>query len=178
MLPSNVNTTMFNNNMPSEYTTKLATQVLLEGRWVVGLTEIHIPCIWYNITKGNSRFQIHKWETSVNDPKPHNLTFTRCKIKPNFYESPQDIAYTMNKCIINQDVTIAYNTTLRRMVVKSPQINRSVTFYDGAHWLADMLGFKHDEVHLRHIDTRADVPSAVAQYPVDMTGGVNGICVQ
>ena len=69
-------------------------------------------------------------------------------------------------------------TRLCRMVVKSPQINRSVTFYDGAHGLADMLGFKRDEVHLRHIGNRVDdVPSAIARYPVDMTGGFNGIYV-
>ena len=57
-LPSNSSMDVFPKNRQSQYSTQLASPIELEGRWEVGLAEIHIPTDWMNITSLNNSFTL------------------------------------------------------------------------------------------------------------------------
>lgn len=52
-LPSNASLADFPGNTLTSYVVKLAVPLRLEGKWLVGLTEIQYPTSWYNVTDGS-----------------------------------------------------------------------------------------------------------------------------
>ncbi len=57
-LPSNASIQYFPQNNQSSYRTKLASPLLLNDSWEVGLTEIFIPRNWYNVGEYNNDYVI------------------------------------------------------------------------------------------------------------------------
>lgn len=55
VLPSNSSVKWFPDNKTTNYSTKLPREVELNGKWEVGLTEIHIPCTTLHIQKKDAR---------------------------------------------------------------------------------------------------------------------------
>jgi len=55
-LPSTASHKLYTKNTSSNYITKFPNPLTLNGNWEVGLTEIHLPCQWHNITSQNNTF--------------------------------------------------------------------------------------------------------------------------
>lgn len=53
-LASNASMDLFSSNRATRFRTRLAREIVLEGKWSVALSEIHIPCTWFNVTKSNN----------------------------------------------------------------------------------------------------------------------------
>ena len=57
-LPSNASMQYFPKNTQSSYRTKLASPLILNGEWEVGLAEIFIPRNWFNVGEHNNDYTL------------------------------------------------------------------------------------------------------------------------
>ena len=58
-LPSNSSLNYYPGNTLTHYTTVLAQDIDLSGRWEVGLSEIQYPRSWHNIQNGKSWINVY-----------------------------------------------------------------------------------------------------------------------
>ena len=117
------------NNMPPNYITKLAHPIHLEGQWVVGLTEIHVPCTWYNVTKSNNLLLVYN---SIDD-QPRNImsALYPCLLKPGYYSTPEELMDSLTKCIklnTTHNMALGYKEGLNRISIKSDNHKAAIYF--------------------------------------------------
>lgn len=98
-LPSTASMDIYPENAVSHFTTRLQKPLDLSGRWAVGLCEISMPSKWDNVSdKAIMRFSFARDEldeTLTATGKKIVETYT-CKVKPGFYETPQQLIQELN----------------------------------------------------------------------------------
>lgn len=65
VLPSNSSMEFFPKNTTTNFSTKLPREVKLSGKWVVGVSEIHVPCTTLHLTRKDTEIKSADSDRSV-----------------------------------------------------------------------------------------------------------------
>ena len=85
-LPSNSSMNYYPNNTLAHYTTALAQEVDLSGRWEVGLSEIQYPYSWHNMDESAGWIIVHKHHKEK-----------RLDLPPGQYDTPEQLIAGLNQ---------------------------------------------------------------------------------
>ena len=188
-LVSDASHDIFQNNTLSSFTTSLQEEILLEGTWVVALTEISFPTSVQNIPSGE--FVELKREEKVAGGDGATVWKTvknnqgypmRSEIPPGTYHDVDDIMEVLDGImggVIEWDVD-SISKKLQVKVVDTKKNGAKVNLRFMSRTIPTMLGLRGDEIGWPAVDTIPDtrlVPSIKTTFttagmdPVDMTWG-------
>ena len=147
-LVSNVKT--FDKNTIAEFRTRLAHKMMLEGEWVVGLTEISYTKSWFNvlyphnITLFDEMGNIYGRE-NVNTV--NTLDNTDMRIEGGFYPSPQKLVETINKALTKLSATKApivyYNEINNCVTMDAGMIDKTKVYPHLGEEIENILGLRN-----------------------------------
>ena len=90
-LPSDSSMTLFPENKSSSWTTSINPPLTLEGQWTVGLSEIHMPRKWNNVTNSCNKFVINfgdEFQTPVTQIIPKKTIGNAAFVKEVAFDEP------------------------------------------------------------------------------------------
>jgi tRNA U38,U39,U40 pseudouridine synthase TruA len=189
-LPSNVKS--FENNKISSYKTKLASKILLDGEWEVGVSSVKYTKSWFNVRK-NCYMKLY-------ESPPNDLDFTSAeKIIKGQTEVLNGNLYTVERFLVleeghymnvdemidyinlklksnfkNKNVEFFYNRLNRHCTMQwSHKLNQKV-FFSLDDTLSDLLGFSRDFDQFVTHDTYSAKKS---ESGTNLTGGLHSMFI-
>jgi len=132
-LPSNACLDIFPDNTLANYLIKLDRPLRLEGKWVVGLVEIHFPNSWDNINDG---------EVIIEQDESRSLKILN--IKSGRYRTVEDVISALHHCLagfnMQSSVSIFYDKTENYCYIRIDANDIRIKLSNN---LSNILGLEH-----------------------------------
>lgn len=135
VLPSNASMDTFPKNNQHSFKIKIPSPLLpIEGKWVVGLSEIQFPAVWRNVVDGSLTIKFEDFDRPI--------TF---KLFDGVYSSIDELIVQIHKIIqqagVENDITLHYDHIRNRVLLKvnEKKAGFGVTFSQN---ILNILGLK------------------------------------